>query len=93
MTLAIGAINSRLINLGIRGFASINIQTAEAFDTHSFAVLLGVGATTINPYLAFDSIYHRFQRKLFGNFTFEECIKRYIKAINLGLLKNPFKDI
>ena len=59
MALAIGAINSRLINLGIRGFASINVETGETLDTHSFAVLLGVVATTINPYIAFDSIYKR----------------------------------
>ena len=52
MALTIGAINSKLINLGIRGFASINVQTSEVLDTHSFAVLLGVGATTINPYIA-----------------------------------------
>ena len=60
MALAIGAINSRLTDLGIRGFASINVQTGEVLDTHSFAVLLGVGATTVNPYIAFDSIYQRF---------------------------------
>jgi len=87
MILAIGAINSRLIELGIRGFASINVQTAEAFDTHSFAVLLGVGATTINPYIAFDSIYQRYQKKLFGQLSFEDCIKRYVKSIDNGLLK------
>ena len=60
MALAIGAVNSRLTELGIRGFASINVQTGEVLDTHSFAVLLGVGATTINPYVAFDSIYQRY---------------------------------
>ena len=76
MILAIGAINSRLVSLGIRGFASINVQTGEALDTHSFAVLLGIGATTINPYLVFDSIYQRYNKKLFGNLNFEECIHR-----------------
>jgi len=87
MALAIGAINSRLVNLGIRGFASINVQTCEALDTHSFAVLLGVGATTINSYIAFDSIYQRYQKKLFGKISFEECVRRYIKSVDSGLLK------
>ena len=63
MILALGAINSKLVNLGIRGFVSINVQTGEVLDTHSFAVLLGAGATTINPYLAFDSIYQRYEKK------------------------------
>ena len=87
MILAFGAINSKLVNLGIRGFVSINVQTGEVLDTHSFAVLLGVGATTINPYLAFDSIYQRYEKKLFGKFSYEECIQRYIKSVNNGLLK------
>jgi len=87
MVLAIGAINSRLINLGIRGFASINVQTSETLDTHSFAVLLGVGATTINPYLAFDSIYQRYEKKLFGKFNFNECVRRYIESVDKGMLK------
>jgi len=87
MALTIGAINSKLVNLGIRGFASINVQTSEVLDTHSFAVLLGVGATTINPYIAFDSIFQRFEKKLFGNLSFEDCVKRYIKSIDNGVLK------
>ena len=87
MALTIGAINSRLVDLGIRGFTSINVETSEVLDTHSFAVLLGVGATTINPYIACDSIYQRYEKKLFGKFNFEECIQRYIKSVDNGLLK------
>ena len=87
MILAIGAINSRLVDLGIRGFASINVQTSEALDTHSFAVLLGVGATVINPYIALDSINQRFEKKLFGKLNLKECVNRYIKSIDNGLLK------
>jgi len=85
--LAIGAVNSRLIKSKIRGFASINVQTSEALDTHSFAVMLGVGASTINPYLVLDTINHRCEKKLFGNLEYKECVNRYIKAIDKGLLK------
>ena len=87
MLLCIGAINTHLVKLGLRGYVSINVQTGDAIDTHSFATLIGVGATTVNPYLAFDSLYQRHSKKLFGNFTFDECVSRYIKSVNLGLLK------
>ena len=87
MLLCIGAINTHLIKLGLRGYASINVQTGDALDTHSFATLIGVGATTVNPYLAFDSLHQRYSKKLFGNFSFDECVTRYIKSVNLGLLK------
>ena len=75
------------MDMGLRGFASINVQTSEVLDTHSFAVLLGVGASTINPYIAFDSIYQRYEKKLFGKLNFKECVERYIKSVDNGLLK------
>jgi len=87
MLLATGAVNSHLINSSLRGYVSLNIQTGETLDTHSYATLIGVGATTINPYLAFDSIHQRFEKNLFGKLSIEDCINRYIKAINNGLLK------
>ena len=45
-----------LLEKKLRGYVSINVQTGEALDTHSFATLIGVGATTVNPYLALDSL-------------------------------------
>ena len=80
MILAVGAVHSNLVKLGLRGHVSINAQTAEAMDTHSFAVLLGVGVTTINPYLAIDSIYQRHQKKLFGKLDFVSCVDRFKKS-------------
>ena len=87
MLLSVGAINTYLIKKKLRGYASINAQTGEALDTHSFATLIGVGATTVNPYLALDSLYQRFEKKLFGKFEYDECIERYIQSVNYGLLK------
>ena len=68
--LAVGAVHSYLVKLGLRGFCSINVETSETLDTHSFAVLIGVGATTINPYLAIDSIYQRYEKKIIRKFEF-----------------------
>ncbi len=87
MVLAVGAINSHLVNQGLRGYCSINVETSETLDTHSFAVLVGVGATTINPYLAIDSIFQRYSKKLFGKYDFKTCVDRYKKSIENGLLK------
>ena len=87
MALAVGAVNSNLVKLGLRGYCSLNIETSETLDTHSFAVLIGVGATTINPYLTIDSIHQRFEKNLFGKFKFNECVERFKKSIENGLLK------
>ena len=53
-----------LIEKKLRGYASIIVQSGEALDTHSFATLIGVGATTVNPYLAFDSLHQRYEKKI-----------------------------
>ncbi len=87
MLLCVGAINTFLIQKKLRGYVSINVQSGEALDTHSFATLIGVGATTVNPYLAFDSLYQRHEKKLFGQYSFDECVQRYINSVNSGLLK------
>ena len=85
--LIVGAIHSHLVKLGLRGYCSLNVECSDALDTHSFAVLIGVGATTVNPYLAIDSIYQRFERKLFGKSDFESCVIKFKKSIDAGLLK------
>ena len=65
----------------------MNVECSDAMDTHSFAILIGVGATTVNPYLAIDSIYQRFEKKLFGRSDFESCVGKFKKSIDAGLLK------
>ena len=86
--LAVGAVQSHLTQIGLRKFVSINVQSSECLDTHYYAVLIGAGATTVNAYLTIDSIHQRFQKGLFNKLTFEECVHRYIKAVNDGLLKD-----
>ena len=85
--LAVGAVHSHLVKLGIRGYCSINVESSDILDTHSSAVLIGVGATTVNPYLAIESIYERFQKKLFSGVDFEMCVAKFKKSIDNGLLK------
>ncbi|MEC8622755.1 MAG: glutamate synthase large subunit, partial [Pseudomonadota bacterium] len=87
MILATGGVHSHLIKESLRTFTSINIRSGECMDTHYCAVLIGVGATTVNPYLAQESIADRHRRGLFGNLSYEECVSRYIEALNQGLLK------
>ena len=85
--LTVGAVHSHLVKNGLRGYCSLNVECSDALDTHSFAVLIGVGATTVNPYLAIDSIYQRFEKKLFGKSDFESCVIKFKKSIDAGLLK------
>ena len=86
MILATAGVHTHLVRKGLRTFASINVRAAEALDTHYFAVLIGVGATTVNAYLAQEAIADRHARGLFGRLGYEDCVQRYKKAIEDGLL-------
>ena len=87
MILATGAVHSYLVAQKLRTFISLNVRSGECLDVHYFAVLIGVGATAVNAYLAQESIAERHRRGLFADMTLEQCIHRYNKAVDDGLLK------
>ncbi|EPX84529.1 Glutamate synthase domain 1 [Rubellimicrobium thermophilum DSM 16684] len=86
MILATSAVHSWLTRKGLRTFTSLNVRSAECIDPHYFAVLIGCGATTVNPYLAQDTIADRLSRGLIEG-TLEDAMRRYRAAIDAGLLK------
>ena len=87
MILAAAAVHTHLVRNGLRSYSSINVRSAECLDTHYFAVLLGVGATTVNAYLAEASIADRHTRGLLGDLSLETAVGNYRTAVNEGLLK------
>jgi glutamate synthase (NADPH) large chain len=87
MILAAAAVHTHLVRNGLRSYSSINVRSAECLDTHYFAVLVGVGATTVNAYLAEASIKDRHQRGLLGDMDLATSVENYRIAINEGLLK------
>ncbi len=87
MILATGAVHTHLLRQQLRTFTSLNIRSGDCLDVHHFAVLVGVGATTVNAYLAEASIADRHRRGLFGALSLDDCLKRFRKAVDEGLLK------
>ena len=86
MILATSAVHSWLTRQGLRTFTSLNVRSAECVDPHYFAVLVGSGATTVNAYLAEDTLADRIRRDLL-DCTLTEAVARYRNAIDQGLLK------
>ena len=87
MILAAGGIHSHLIRENLRTYASINVRSAECFDVHYFAVLLGVGATTVNAWLAQETVADRHRRGLLEGMTLAEALAAYKEAVDSGILK------
>jgi glutamate synthase (NADPH/NADH) large chain len=91
MILATAGVHTFLVRSSLRTFTSLNVRSAECLDVHYFAVLIGAGATTVNAYLAQESIADRHRRGLFGDMALTTAVHRYKKAIDKGLLKTMSK--
>ena len=54
--LAVAAVNKALAEAGVRPSVGIVVESGEVLEVHHFAVLLGFGATAINPWLALATV-------------------------------------
>jgi len=84
--MAVGAVQRRLIDKGLRCDANIVVETASAHDPHHFAVLIGLGATAIYPFLAYETIEQMVEK---GEIEIDvmQATLNYRKGINKGLYK------
>ncbi len=85
--LATGAVHGGLVARGLRTYCSLIVRSAEAMDTHAFAVLVGVGATAVNAYLAQESFQDRLDRGLHAGVDLRGACLNYKGAVEAGLLK------
>ncbi|HKG75449.1 MAG TPA: glutamate synthase large subunit [Aestuariivirgaceae bacterium] len=84
--LATSATHHHLIRKGLRTSVGLVVESGEPREVHQFCTLAGYGAEAINPYLAFDTL-EELLPQLGENIPREELFKRYIKAVNKGILK------
>ncbi|MGI9464778.1 MAG: glutamate synthase central domain-containing protein, partial [Aestuariivirgaceae bacterium] len=84
--LATSATHHHLIRKGLRTSVGLVIETGEPREVHQFCTLAGYGAEAINPYLAFETLEDLLPQ-LDGDLSLEKVFKRYVKAVNKGLLK------
>jgi glutamate synthase (NADPH/NADH) large chain len=84
--LATSAVHHHLIRKGLRTSVGLVVETGEAREVHQFCTLAGYGAEAINPYLAFETL-EAMLPTLGEGLTRDKVFKRYIKAIDKGILK------
>jgi glutamate synthase domain-containing protein 2/glutamate synthase domain-containing protein 1/glutamate synthase domain-containing protein 3 len=86
--LAVGAVHHHLVREGTRLQIGLVVETGQAKEIHHVACLIGYGASAVNPYVMFESLYtlHR-EGRLPEGMDPEEAVQRTIKAVGKGLLK------
>jgi glutamate synthase (NADPH) large chain len=84
--LATSAVHHDLIRKGLRTAVGLVVESGEPREVHQFCTLAGYGAEAINPYLAFETL-EAMLPDLDEEVSAYEAEKRYIKAIDKGILK------
>ena len=86
--LAMAAVHNRLVRDKTRTQVALIIESGEPREVMHFALLIGYGASAVNPYLAIETLHDLKRRGLLPhNVTGNQAEKNFIKAINKGLLK------
>ncbi|MEA4863484.1 MAG: glutamate synthase large subunit [Victivallaceae bacterium] len=85
--LATAAVNRYLVAEHLRTSAGLVLETGEVREVAHFALLLGYGATAINPYLALESVVDLANSRRLNNVDAAAAVENYIHAVLKGLLK------
>ncbi|MBV6425216.1 MAG: Ferredoxin-dependent glutamate synthase 1 [Steroidobacteraceae bacterium] len=85
--LAVSALHHYLIREGLRLRVSLVLETGEAREVHHFALLVGYGASAVNPYLAFESIDGMIRDGLLTGLDHKGACKNFVKAATKGVIK------
>ncbi len=89
--LAVSGLHHHLIRTGTRTRGGIILESGEPREVHHFSVLIGYGATAINPYLAFESLDDMIRQGLLPNTDHKTAVKNYIKGSVKGVVKTMAK--
>ncbi len=84
--LALSAVHHHLIREGTRTQVALIVESGEPREVMHLSLLIGYGASAVNPYLAIETLEDMCRRGIPG-LSFETALKNFKKAVNKGLLK------
>jgi glutamate synthase (ferredoxin) len=84
--LACAAVHHHLLRQGTRTRTCLVIESGEPREVHHFCLLIGYGASAINPYLAFESLSDMAKSGLL-KIDADKAKKNFTKAVNKGVVK------
>ncbi len=84
--LGVAAVHHHLLRTGTRTRVGLVVESGEPREVHHFALLIGYGASAVNPYLAFDTIHDQVRQGLLEG-PADAAERRFVKAVNKGIVK------
>jgi glutamate synthase (NADPH) large chain len=85
--LATSGIHHYLVREGLRTRATLIVECGDAREVHHYCLLIGYGASAINPYLAFETLDDMIRQNILQGMDHRKAVNYYIKAVNKGVLK------
>jgi glutamate synthase (ferredoxin) len=85
--LACSGLHHHLVRCGLRAQAGLVLECGDAREVHHFALLLGYGAGSINPYVAFETLDDMIRQNMIKGLDHHEAVYKYRKAIKKGVVK------
>ncbi|HEX5055441.1 MAG TPA: glutamate synthase large subunit [Gammaproteobacteria bacterium] len=86
--LAISSLHHYLIRKGLRTRVSLVLESGEPREVHHFSLLIGYGASAINPYLAFETLDEMIKEGLLPKTVdHKTACKNFAKASTKGVVK------
>ena len=89
--LAVAGLHHHLIRCGTRTKGSLVLESGEPREVHHFALLIGYGASAINPYLAFESLDDMIRQGMLPGLDHKTAVKNFVKASVKGVVKTMAK--
>jgi glutamate synthase (NADPH/NADH) large chain len=85
--LLVSAVHHHLIREKTRTQVGLVLECGDAREVHHMALLLGYGASAVNPYLAFETIDDLINEGFLPGLSKGQAMRNYIKACGKGVLK------
>ncbi|WP_066038758.1 glutamate synthase large subunit [Herbiconiux solani] len=85
--LMLAGVHHHLIRKQTRMKVGIIVEAGDVREVHHVALLIGYGASAVNPYLAMESVENLVRSGVIVGVTPEKAVKNVIKALGKGVLK------
>ncbi|KUM42312.1 glutamate synthase large subunit [Arthrobacter sp. EpRS71] len=85
--LLVSAVHHHLLRSANRTKTALVVEAGDVRETHHVAVLIGYGASAVNPYLAMESVEQLISNGDVTGVTAEDGVYNLIKGLGKGVLK------
>jgi len=85
--LAVSAIHHRLVQEHLRTASALIVEGGDIREVHHVAALLGMGASAVCPYLAYETVEDLAANGFLGSVSAAQGTYQYAKALTKGVVK------